>query len=147
MKGINNRHIDNIFNKGTTINGWSWEFEQSIKKYRATDKQINDRVNEIISRDVKELEEVLNDGLFNGEKVININLTFEIENKELKRKNEELKKEIKIWDNKLPVCINEFIGAELLEIIQDIEKITDNPDKIRDAKNILMFMKTLGIIA
>jgi hypothetical protein len=104
MKGINNRHIDNIFNKWTTINGWSWEFEQSIKKYRATDKQINDRVNEIISRDVKELEEVLNDGLFNGEKVIDINLTFEIENKELKRKNEELKKEIKIWDNKLAEC-------------------------------------------
>jgi cell division protein FtsB len=101
---INNRHIDNIFNKWTTINGWSWEFEQSIKKYRATDKQINDRVNEIISRDVKELEEVLNDGLFNGEKVININLTYEIENKHLKRKNEELKEEIKNLQYKLDEC-------------------------------------------
>jgi hypothetical protein len=60
---------------------------------------------------------------------------------------EEARQEDKFKDGWIPVCINEFIGAELLEIIQDIEKITDNPDKIRDAKNTLMFMKTLGIIA
>ena len=45
-----------------------------------------------------------------------------------------------------PVCVSEFITNDLIEIIDEIENITDSKIKILSAKSVLNTMINYGVI-